>query len=372
MISFLSVFPPYRGGIANFSDYLYKNLSDKTDVRCFGFQKLYPSVLFPGKTQFDLDSAENYALPLHHGYNPLKWANTGRIIGRDEPSVLLLSLWHPFFIPSFNRVIEFVKRTSPSTKIVTIAHNVKPHDAFPMADKLSTDFIQNNDLIITLSEQTTRELQLIDPEKEHIQLFHPIYEADFPDESASELKQRYGYKTKEKVILFFGLIRPYKGLDVMINALNSIDLHSLNARVLIAGEFYEPMDTYEDMIHEDHRELYTFDNRFLSNEEMAEVMTLSEVMILPYKSASQSGILANAINFELPCIVADHAGLIEHIEHEKNALIFKSEDVDHLAEVTESYLRNDSIQKKIRKKLKKLKDKLSWDKFGEDLFKILE
>jgi glycosyltransferase involved in cell wall biosynthesis len=372
VISFLSVFPPYRGGIANFSDYLYRELDPLCDLRCFNFRKLYPNLLFPGKTQYDAESNDDYALPLHHGYNPLYWASTGKRIGRTKPKALIISYWHPFFIPSFNRVIDFLKRESPDTRIICLAHNIKPHDSFPMGEQLTEKFISRVDHFITLSEQTSRELVHINPKVEYSRLFHPIYDADASPIPREELRKKYGLEQKDKVVLFFGLVRPYKGLDVMIEALNELDMEGEGIRAVVAGEFYEDQKPYVDMIRKDHRDFYRFEDRFLTNEEVAEVFKLSDLLMLPYKSASQSGILANAINFGIPVLASDHPGLTEHITDGETGSIFANLDGDEAARKIADFFGNEALQDTVRENIMDLKEKLSWSRFSEELMKILE
>lgn len=372
MISFLSVFPPFRGGIARFSDYLYKNLGSVKEIDGVNFKTLYPKLLFPGTTQYEKPRVPSYAEEVMHSYNPLIWKKTAQRIANDKPKVLLISYWHPFFIPAFNSVIKRVKKISPSTKVVTIAHNVLPHESFPFSEKLMRSFFQNNDLVITLSSQTEQEFSSLDVSTKTEKLFHPIYETTLPPEPKESLREKYGFKSDDRIILFFGLIREYKGLDVLIKTLNNMDVVNNKFKPLIVGEFYDDKQKYIDIINPQHKDAYTIIDRFVSNKESAEVMSISDLLILPYKTASQSGVLADALNFNLPSIVSNHPGVTEYLKDGENGLIFESENIEMLQSKLTQYFENEGLQQKIRKNVTDLKDELSWKTFTLELDKYLK
>lgn len=372
MISFLSVFPPFRGGIARFSDYLYKNLGSVREIDAVNFKTLYPKLLFPGTTQYEEPRVPSYAGEVMHSYNPLIWKKTAQLIAKDKPEILLISYWHPFFIPGFNSVIKRVRKTSPSTKVVTIAHNVLPHESFPFSEKLMRSFFHNNDLVITLSSQTEQEFKTLDVNTKTVKLFHPIYETTLPTQPKEELRAKYGFKSNDQIILFFGLIRAYKGLDVLIKALNNIDIIKNKFKPLIVGEFYDDKQKYIDLINPHHKDAYTIIDRFVSNEESAEIMSISDLLVLPYKTASQSGVLADALNFNLPSIVSNHPGVTEYLKHGVNGLIFESENIEMLQHKLTQYFENEGLQQKIKENVTDLKGELSWKTFTLELDKYLD
>ncbi|MDX1672941.1 MAG: glycosyltransferase [Balneolaceae bacterium] len=371
MISFLSVFPPYRGGISTFSDYLYRHLSDHRVVNAYNFKTLYPDLLFPGKSQKREEEGESYAEPLLHSYNPLNWNRAARRIAKDQPDFLLYSHWHPFFSPAYSSVMKKLSVQSPSTRSVCIAHNILPHESFPFGKQLIRRMLNRTDKIVLLSGQTLGELHQLKVNIENRKLFHPVYTMQPTSRSRSELREAYGFQPGDRVLLFFGLIRKYKGLDLLIDALNQLDLEQLQIRPLIAGEFYDSKEDYIDRIRQDHRSLYTIVDRFVTDEELAEIFTLSDLLVLPYRSASQSGILANAIQFQLPVLVSDQPGLTEHIDHGKTGLIFESENVEALRSAIRQYIETIDTEK-MRENLKQLKNELSWENFTGQLLGFLE
>jgi glycosyltransferase involved in cell wall biosynthesis len=367
----VSVFPPYRGGISNFSDYLFTHLTKIRDVDAINFKRLYPNLLFPGATQFQEDLKPEYASRLLHSYNPLSWRVTGKTIARQKPEVLLFSFWHPFFIPAFKGIIAQVRKYSPKTKICTVAHNVSPHEGFPFATRLMQSFFQKNDLIITLSNQTQKEFEHLSVTTQSLTLFHPVYQRPLSPIPKDELKAKYGIKKTEKIPLFFGLIRDYKGLDVMIHALNTLDLQAHQIRPFIVGEFYTDKDKLLQFIKPEHKEQYVIIDRFVTREEANEIFTISDALILPYKSASQSGVFNDALNFHLPAIVSDQPGLTEHITHQKTGLIFESENIAQLRHLLENFLTKPKMRTEISCNLIELKAKLSWEIFTQQLAKAL-
>lgn len=372
MISFLSVFPPYRGGISTFSDYLYRHLSDRREINTYNFKKLYPDLLFPGKSQkTERGTEKTYATPLLHSYNPLNWSSAAKRIAEGQPDHLLYSYWHPFFSPAFGRVLKVLEERSPSTRPVCIAHNILPHESFPFGKPLIRSMLKRTDQVVLLSGQTLDELNQLEVDIDRKKLFHPVYEMESPEQSRRELREEYGFKPGDRVLLFFGLVRKYKGLDLFIDALNRLDLKELRIKPLIVGEFYDKKRHYIDRIREDHKSRYTIIDRFVSDDELAMFFTLSDLLILPYRSASQSGILANAIQFQLPALVSNQPGLTEHIEHGKTGLIFESENVDDLRRQILNYIRMID-QDKIRENLEHLRSELSWENFTGRLLEFIE
>lgn len=372
MIVFLSVFPPFRGGIARFSEFLFKALSKEKEIKAYNFKALYPSLLFPGSTQFDKDSPTSYSNRELHSYNPLNWIKTSNKLLDEKPETLIISYWHPFFVFAYAFVLNKIRKESPSTTIITVAHNIVPHEKFPFSKNLMRWFFKKNDLVVTLSDQTSTEFKNLNIGTENLKLFHPIYESKKPDLSQNELREKYGFNKEDHVVLFFGIIRGYKGLDILINALNKIDLKSIRIKPLIVGEFYDDKSKYTKLIKSEYKNEYLIIDRFVSAQESAEIFSISDLLVLPYKSASQSGVMADALNFNLPCLVANHSGLTEHIEHGKNGLIFESENSDMLSSMIIDYFTDKVAQKIIRSNVVEKKEELSWNQFSTQLVKHLK
>jgi glycosyltransferase involved in cell wall biosynthesis len=371
VISFQSVFPPYRGGISKFSDHLYSHLMSRFDVRASNYSSLYPRLLFPGKTQFLTDSDDQYAEPIVHAYNPLKWRSTvDKMITRDT-RYYFYSHWHPFFAVSQISILKEIRNRYPNIEIAGIIHNVLPHEPFPFQRSLTRRLFKLTDHPVVLSNQTLREYRDLMFGKRPTKLFHPVYEEDWPDEDRNAIRKRLGYEEDDIVVLFFGLVRQYKGLDVLIDALNLMNLDNTRIKPLIVGEFYIEPQTILNKIKPSHLHHYEIINRYVPDDEAAMYMMAADLMVLPYRSASQSGVLSNALNFSLPVVVSDLAGLTEQVDHGRTGYIVPAEDSVSLAKELFNIVTNVNLGQ-IRENVTLKKQSLSWDRFVDELSARLE
>ena len=370
MISFLSVFPPYRGGIAKFSDSLYRELQLQTEITPFSFKKLYPSLLFPGTSQ-TLDESKAYAPEVFHPYQPLNWSKTADRILEENPDCLLYSYWHPFFAPALRKVLSRCKEKKPDLNTAGIAHNIMPHEYFPLKKYFTRSLLNSTDVTILLSEQTEADFLKLNTTSQYRKLFHPIYRLDKPDKNIGELRRKYGFEEDDQIVLFLGLVRDYKGVDLLIEAFNQIHRDRKKIKPFIVGEFYIDKSKLLGEISNEFQDLYTVKDEFVSEEAMAEILTISDLLVLPYKKASQSGVLANAIYFQLPALVSDHPGLSEHISHRHNGLIFESGDAQDLQNKILEYF-DENLKRRLSDNLEALRKDLSWEKFSRELLHTIE
>lgn len=372
MIVFQSVFPAYRGGIARFSDAMYRSLRQQTTVKPYNYRALYPSVLFPGKTQYldDLDAGETIgAEALVHAFNPFTWKQAARRMMESDTSVYTYSHWHPFFAASQIQLIKELRRISPRIEIAGIIHNVLPHERFPMQKWLNRRLYSLTDHNIVLSENSEVQYRELMFGRKPARLFHPVYEEEWPEAPREEIRGKLGYRSDEVIVLFYGLVRPYKGLDVLIDALNLINLEQTRIRPLLVGEFYVDFDSIINRIRKEHLPYYEIVNRYVSDEDAARYLYASDVMVLPYRSASQSGVLSNALNFELPVIVSDLAGLTEHVRHGVSGVVIPVGDHVRLAQEL-CRLINDGSLTVYRSGMRELREKLSWQRFTRELLQL--
>lgn len=368
MISFLSVFPPFRGGISRFSHHLYEALRQRHTTRAFNFSHLYPPILFPGKSQTE-SGDEPYATPVLHSYQPFNWRPTGLRILKARPQVLIYSYWHPFFAPSMTSVISAMKDRRPGLEVIGLLHNVRAHEMFPMEKTLFKRLMAQTDYPVVLSSQTEGEYRDWMGGAQPERLFHPVYEQPMPEKSVSELRKKHGFEDGDTILLFFGFIRTYKGLDVLIDALNLLDLQALRIRPLIVGEFYIDKATLVNRIRPDHLPYYEIIDSYVSHHDAAEFMAMSDAMMLPYRSASQSGILSNAVNFNLPVICSDLAGLTDHVTDGVNGMIHRREDPIDLARVIQRFVQTGDA-KTMRAEMQRLKGGLGWDSFASRMLAL--
>jgi len=367
-IALQSPFPPYRGGIATFGRYMLEHLQNRNGagtVNGINFRRLYPPLLFPGSSQY---TEPPVFLPgvqdVVHSYNPFSWKHAAVKINALKPDVYVYTHWHPFFCASQLSIIGKLRALHPGIRVAGLLHNVIPHEGFPFQHRLSTALFKQTDIPFVLSSQTQSEYTGLLPDSKPVRLYHPVYEQDLPATSRSTLRDRFGVQPDETALLFFGLIRPYKGLDVLLRALHGIDLHKNKIRLFIAGEFYTKRDPYDELLEASGSERITLIDRFVRDDEAAELMTLCDAMVLPYRSASQSGILSNAINFGLPVIASNLPGLSDQVVHGKTGLLVEAGGVDSLRDALMAIKQPDMLER-MRTNTLKLKKQYSWTRFAQ-------
>ena len=369
-IALLSPLPPLRGGISKFSRYLAGYLQRYTHVDVYNYKKLYPDLLFPGTSQFERNLSQNQSVQLVLPYNPLNWKPSARHIGRSRTDVFVFSSWHPFIIPSTLIILNALKRQNPELITAGIFHNVRPHEYFPFGEALTRKLLRRTDLPVVLSSQTQKEAEELLPGKPPVSLFHPVYERPSPNTDRDAIRERYGAGPEDFIFLFYGLIRDYKGLDIFFHALNEIDPARHRIKVIVAGEFYTRKAPLLDIPEESVRRHIRIEDRFIPDREADELLYASDVMVLPYRSASQSGILADAVNFQLPVICTDLPGFTDVITDQKHGLIIPRESPKALARALTEMADPKKIST-MKEHLAALRKQLSWEEFTGQFWSAL-
>jgi glycosyltransferase involved in cell wall biosynthesis len=320
-IVFLSTFYPFRGGIAQFSAHLYREAEKKHEVEAVTFTRQYPKLLFPGKTQLVTSDDTADKIPSKRwldSINPFTYISTARKIRQLQPDLIISRYWMSFFAPSFGWILGHQEK---KTKRIAILDNVIPHERRFFDDAFNRYFLSKNDGFIVMSEQVQKDLLYYLPKAKHILIPHPIYnhfgEKLLKEKALSNLGLQ-DFTTK-KVLLFFGIIRDYKGLDLLLNALSNLDDTYI---LLVAGEVYGNFDKYETIIKEKklNKKVKLF-NRYIDDAEVTNFFSAADVCVLPYRSATQSGITNIAYHFEVPVISTNVGGLAETIHHGRTGLI---------------------------------------------------
>jgi glycosyltransferase involved in cell wall biosynthesis len=314
-IAFLSPFYPYRGGIAQFSDSLFLSLQKSTEIKAFTFTRQYPGFLFPGKTQYvseaDIDRGINAERVLD-SVNPLTYRKTAERIRVFEPDIILISYWMPFFAFSLGRVARILKKICPQAKIISVMHNVIPHEKRTGDDFLTRFYLKQNDSFVVLNEKSKDDLLKLKPDAKYLVLPHPLYDHYGNKIEKAEARKKLGIPSDKKVMLFFGLIRSYKGVDLILEALAELDE---SYYLIIAGEVYGSFDKYKEIIKKNLLEnRVLLQTKFIPESEIALYFSAADVCVLPYRSGTQSGIEGISYHFGLPVIVTDVGGLKETVE----------------------------------------------------------
>ena len=356
-----SAWPLRAGGLATFNERLAKQfIEEGFDTSIYTFSLQYPSFLFPGSTQLSKEPA-----PTHlkikaciNSINPLNWLKVGNELRNLKPDFIVVRFWMPFFGPCLGTILRIVNRNK-FTQIICIADNVIPHEK-RLGDKVLTKyFLSSIHRFVTMSEKVNADLKTF-TQKPSINIVHPIYDNFGDMVSKEEARKHLSLPVNEKIILFFGFIRKYKGLDLLLEAMNDIRIKEANIKLLIAGEFYDNKDEYETIISKYNlaNSLY-LRTQFIDNTEVKYYLGAADFVIQPYKHATQSGVTPLAYHFEKPMLVTNVGGLADLVPHlkvgvvtEPNALAIAS-GIIQLYELGEIHFL---------KQLCEEKKKFSWDK----------
>lgn len=361
-IALLGPAPPFRGGITQFALMLAREYrSQGHEVTMFTFGRQYPKLLFPGgeqTTEFsDLDDlkVERVFTP----YLPCTWGKAAKAISGWKPDAVIVSYFLPWFAPAYGWICRKLKQT----RIIYLAHNIDFHEKWPGADLLSRWAFEPAKRIVVLSRACLADLKRKMPNRLAVRGelgFHPLYDC-YAGEGDPFAEQSAAGPT----VLFFGLIKAYKGLDVLIKAVAMARREIQALKLLIAGEVYGPVEPYQRLI----RELGLVDTveahyRYISDIEIGRFFRRSQVCVLPYKSATQSGVIATAYSFNLPVIASDVGGLSEYIEEEVTGLLVDPDDPAALAKALTRYFR-DGLFEQFSRRIPDYKSRYNWDKLAE-------
>lgn len=318
-----SAWPLRAGGLATFNERLAKQfIEEGFDTSIYTFSLQYPSFLFPGSTQLSNEPA-----PAHlkikaciNSINPLNWLKVGNELKKLKPDYIVVRFWMPFFGPCLGTILKLVNRNK-FTQIICIADNVIPHEKRMGDTSLTKYFFSSIHRFITMSEKVNQDLKTF-TQKPSINIVHPIYDNFGDIISKEEARKHLALPVNEKIILFFGFIRKYKGLDLLLEAMNDMRIKEANIKLLIAGEFYDNKEEYESIIAKfnlaDSLYLRT---QFIDNSEVKYYLGAADFVIQPYKNATQSGVTPLAYHFEKPMLVTNVGGLANLVPHMKVGIV---------------------------------------------------
>jgi glycosyltransferase involved in cell wall biosynthesis len=321
-----SAYPLRGGGIATFNERLAKEFIDEGfDTTIYTFSYQYPSFIFPGKSQYSLElPPENIPIKIKiNSINPLNWITIGNELKKIKPDIIVVRYWLPFMGPCFGTILRRVKKNN-HTKVICIADNILPHEKRP-GDKIFTRyFLKPIDGFITMSQKVLGDLKQFAKDKPAQLVPHPLYDNFGEIISKEEARKKLGINMEDKVILFFGFIRKYKGLDILLNAFKILNSKNdiQDFKLLIAGEFYEDEKNYEELLNDPEiRNNLILHTHFISNSDVKYYLCATDCVIQPYRSATQSGVTPLAYHFEKPMIVTNVGGLPSLVPDKKAGLI---------------------------------------------------
>jgi D-inositol-3-phosphate glycosyltransferase len=302
---------PYRGGLAHYNAILYRHLSRNHSVRVFTFSRQYPKIFFPGKFQQEKGDS-GVRIPADQAIdsiNPLTWWRLAKRIREMRPDCVIIKYWMPFFAPCFGFISRRI-RSNGHTKVIFICDNVIPHEKFPFGRLLTRYAFSAIDGAIVQSDSVEKDFLDLFPGIAYAKVPHPIYEIYGSKESKDSARAALGLPGG-RLILFFGFVRAYKGLATLIEAFPAVT-KSLPVHLVIAGEFYGDEKKYRSMIHNLGLESHiTIRSEYIPQDQVGRYFSASDCVVLPYTSATQSGIVQIAYQFDIPVIATDVGGLAE-------------------------------------------------------------
>lgn len=360
---------PLRGGIAAFNERLAAELGAMGhEVILYSFSLQYPALLFPGKTQYR-EGPPPPGLDIRTRINaihPFNWWSVGRELRRLQPDMVITRFWLPFTGLSLGAVLRRFRRGSRSP-VVCIADNVVPHEHRPGDRLLTRYFLGACDAFVAMSSPVLRDLRRF-TDKPVAQVPHPLYDHFGPAMPRAEARRRLGLDDGGKVLLFFGFIRRYKGLDLLLQAMARPALAAAGVRLLVAGEFYEDPAPYLDYIQrEGLASRVILHDRFIPDAQVGAYFCAADAVVQPYRSATQSGITPMAYHYERPMIVTRTGGLPEMVADGETGLLCDP-DPGAIAEAVMTFYAGDPDR--FLAALRNHKEKYSWRRMAESLLAL--
>ena len=373
---------PLRGGLASYNERLAREFMQQGhQVTIYTFSLQYPGFLFPGTTQFSTEPAPA-DLHIHvciNSINPFNWISVGRELKKKRPDLIVVRYWLPFMGPCLGSIIRIVKQNK-HTKIVCIADNIIPHEKRIGDVPFTKYFVAAIDAFITMSEKVLGDLTQFAPGKPAQFVAHPLYD-NFGEKISKEEARKYlGIALDEKILLFFGFIRKYKGLDILLDAMKILKVSSdklsvsdnlplrADCKLLIAGEFYEDRKAYDEQIERlGIKDSLILKTAFIADSEVKYYLCAADVVVQPYRSATQSGVTPLAYHFEKPMIVTNVGGLPSLVPDDKVGLIAEPM-AESIATKIQEYFQKGAAH--FLPNLIKEKKKYSWSKMVQTIFEV--
>lgn len=365
-IALLSSFYPLRGGISQFNASLLEELGKCRNItpRAFSFSRQYPSLLFPGKTQYV--TPEDEARPVEaeavlDTVNPLSWIRTARLIRDWRPDLLVMKYWMSWFAPSLGWVARHA-----GCRSVVVLDNVIPHEPHWFDRPLTRWFLKGCTGFVSMSESVQEDLLRLRPDAPHILLPHPLYSHFGERLPREEALRALGLDPARKTLLFFGLIRDYKGLDILLEAFGTLPE---DYQLVVAGEPYGSFEKYQRLIDGlpcGKARIRVFPE-YIRDSEVKKFFSGADLAVLPYRSATQSGIGAIACHFGVPLLVTDVGGLKESVEARGTGIVAASADALSVREQILRYFASPALQERCKAATESERRRLGWDRFTASL-----
>lgn len=359
---------PFRGGLASFNDRLAKEFVRQGDeVQMVTFTLQYPAFLFPGKTQYtdDPPDSELHILQKINSINPLSWIKVGREIRNQKPDMVVFCYWMAFFAPCFGTIARQLNKKT--TKRIGLIHNMIPHEPTLLDKLLPPYFIKAMDAFVAMTDSVVDDIKRFDKKDAPKKISpHPIYDLYGKQVERTQALQHLHLEPNYRYILFFGFIRKYKGLDLLLKAFADVRLRQYPIKLIVAGEFYDSEEPYREIIRKNALEdLVVLRNDFIPNEEIKYYFSVADLVAQTYRTATQSGVSQIAYNFEVPLLVTNVGGLSQTIPHGKVGYVVDAKK-DEIANALLDFFENDRRQEFIEN-VKIEKQKYEWSRMTDTI-----
>ncbi len=363
---------PLRGGLASFDQRLARQfITEGFTCSIYSFSLQYPSFLFPGTTQYSSDPPppELDIHPVINSINPLNWLRIGNRLKKQRPDIIVVRYWLPFMGPALGTILRRVKKNG-HTRVIAITDNIVPHET-RLGDKAFTRyFLRSCDAFVTMSEKVLNDLRGFNSHSPALQVLHPLYDNFGEPVPKAAARAHLGLNPEEKIVLFFGFIRKYKGLDLLLQAMALLKDDPVPPRLLIAGEFYEDEQPYRDLIAtlgiSGSLLLHT---NFIPDAAVKYYLCAADVVVQPYRNATQSGVTPLAYHFEKPMIVTNVGSLPSLVPDGKVGLVADPAPAPIAAAIRRYFeLGEDYFIPHLRRE----KEKYSWSRMTEAIITLAD
>ncbi|MCB0717951.1 MAG: glycosyltransferase [Bacteroidetes bacterium] len=360
---------PYRGGIAHFIEHLAAGLQARGGESHFvTFTRQYPEFLFPGKTQLSdgqgpPDISTQRTLDT---INPITWNRTGQLVGKLQPDVVVFKYWMSFFAPSFAQVAAKAKKAG--ARVVVVVDNALPHERRPGDLLLARHFLRKADGLITMSRKVKQDVEsVVGVDAPVVYIPHPVYDNFGEPMDRGEAREMLRIDRSDKMLLFFGFIRKYKGLDVLLDAMPAVLSQLPDTKLVVAGEFYGDEAAYRDRVKRlDIESVVRFESDYIPDDAVGRYFSACDLVVQPYRNATQSGVAQIAFQFDRPVVVTDVGGLSEIVPDGKVGFVVPPENAAALADAIVRFFRDDRAADMTRA-VRIEKEKYSWDRMYETI-----
>lgn len=360
---------PLRGGLATFDELLCLSLNSAGhDARIISFSLQYPNFLFPGTTQFDENGESPEGIRIEtkiNSVNPFNWIAVGNYIKKEQPDFILIRYWLPFMGPSLGTIAKRAKKNK-KTKIIAIVDNAIPHEKRIGDSMFSSYFIKNCDGYLTMSQKVLTDLEQFTKSENKLFTEHPLYTSFGEAVQKTEARKILQLEESGKYLLFFGFIRRYKGLDLLLEAMADERIKKLGVKLIVAGEYYEDSKYYEEIVARlELKNRLVLKTDFIPNEEVRWYFSACDLVTQTYHTATQSGVTKIAMQFNKPSLVTNVGGLGEIILHGKSGYVVEP-NAKTVADSIVDYYENNREKHFVETTIEE-KKKYGWDVMVESI-----